>query len=282
MIVPEMSLVWLRLAAALYAVGLIQAALSLFRRGESIYPFALQLFEVAVVLHGVSIVEHSIALKHLAANNFFETASLCAFLFAVVYLFVQRRYGFSGLSVFAFPLISLLTLAAAMGTPVASWSDPRVRNVWLLAHILMVLIGYACLLLSAGAAVFYLLQERRVKRRRDGSPGSFLSRLAADRLPPLETLDRLITRSMSIGFVSITVAVIAGSTWAFIETGTKWISEAKIAVSLITWGFYLLMVFLRISAGWRGRKAAVLSLTVLGFAALTWAAHVGLRPLIEK
>lgn len=277
-----MSLMWLRLAAVLYAAGLVQAIFTLFRKGESLYPLAMQLFQVAVVLHGVSIVEHSIALRHLAANNFFENASLCAFLCAVVYLFVQKRYRFTGLGIFAFPLISLLTLAAAMGAPVATWSDPRVRNVWLLAHILLVLIGYACLLLSAGAAVFYLLQERRVKRRPGGSGEGLLARLASDHLPPLETLDRLITRSMSIGFVSITVAVIAGSTWAFIESGTRWISEAKIAVSLVTWAFYLLMVFLRISAGWRGRKAAVLSLTVLGFAALTWAAHVGLRPLIEK
>ncbi len=57
MFVPEMSLIWLRLAAALYAVGLIQAILSLFRRGESLYPVAVQLFQVGVVLHGVSIVE---------------------------------------------------------------------------------------------------------------------------------------------------------------------------------------------------------------------------------
>jgi ABC-type transport system involved in cytochrome c biogenesis permease subunit len=277
-----MSVVWLRLAAVLYAAGLAQAILALLRRGEALFPLVLQLFQIGVVLHGVSIIEHSVALKHLAANNFFETVSLCAFLFAVVYLFVERRYRFEGLSVFAFPLIALMTLAAAMGTPVAAWSDPRVRNVWLLTHILLVLVGYSCLLLSAGAAVLYLSQERRLKRRTPANSGSFISRLAGDRLPPLETLDRLITRSMSIGFVSITVAVIAGSTWAFIETGTRWISEAKIAVSLITWAFYLLMVFLRVSAGWRGRKAAILSLTVLGFAALTWAAHVGLRPLIQK
>jgi len=277
-----MSIVWLRLAVVLYAAGLLQAILTILRRGESLFPFALQLFQIGMVLHGVSIVEHSVSLKHLAANNFFETVSLCAFLFAVVYLFVERRYRFSGLSLFAFPMIFLLTLAGAMGTPVAAWTDPRVRNVWLLTHILLVLVGYSCLLVSAGAAVFYLLQERRLKRRANVPGEGFLSRLTADRLPPLETLDRLITQSMSIGFVSITVAVIAGSTWAFIETGTRWISEPKIAVSLVTWAFYLLMVFLRVSAGWRGRKAAILSLTVLGFAALTWAAHIGLRPLIAK
>lgn len=276
----EMSLLWLRLAAALYAVGLAEAFYTLFRRDNRFYGFALGCFRVGVVLHLVSIVEHSVALRHLAANNFFETASLCAFLFAAVFLFVQWRYEFRGLSVVIFPLVSMLTMAAAMGSPVTSWSDPRVRNAWLLTHILLVLIGYSGLLLSAGAAVFYLLQERRLKRKEGRA--ALLGLLDAERLPPLETLDSLITRSMSIGFVAITLAVAAGSSWAFIESGTRWIGEAKIVVSLVTWAFYLLMMFLRIAAGWRGRKAAVLALTVLGFGALTWAAHIGLRPLLQR
>ena len=278
---PEMSTFWLRAAAILYAVGLVQAILTILRRGNRMFPYALAAFQTAIILHIVAFVEHSVALRHLAANNFFETASLCALLFALVYLFVEWRYHFAILSIIVFPLVSLLTLIAAMGAPVYSWADSRVRGAWLITHILLVLIGYAGLLLSAGAAAFYLLQERRLKRKHSTSP-DFLSLVTPDRLPPLETLDTLITRSMSIGFVAITLAVIAGSSWASIEYGVRWISEAKIIVSFLTWGFYLLMVFLRISAGWRGRKAAVLSLTVLGFAALTWAAHVGLRPLLAR
>ena len=81
---------------------------------------------------------------------------------------------------------------------------------------------------------------------------------------------------------AVTLAVIVGTIWAFIETGTRWVGEAKITISFVTWGFYLLMLFLRVSAGWRGRKAAVLALVVVGFAAATWAAHVGLRPLLAK
>lgn len=279
---PEMSVVWLRLAVALYGVGLLQAFLAILRKGTRLYPYALAAFQVAVIFHFVAISEHSVSLRHLAANNFFETASLSALLFALVFLFVQWRYHFSGLSLVIFPLVSLMSLIGAMGTPVSAWSDPRVRNVWLLTHIVLVLLGYAGLLLSAGASVFYLLQERKLKRKHSPSDQSLLTFLGTDRLPPLETLDTLITRSMSVGFVSITLAVVAGSSWAFIELGTRWISQAKIVVSLVTWGFYLLMVFLRISSGWRGRKAALLSLTVLGFAALTWAAHVGLQPLLEK
>ena len=47
-----------------------------------------------------------------------------------------------------------------------------------------------------------------------------------------------------------------GSTWAFIEFGTSWISDPRISISFITWGIYLAMICLRVTAGWRGRKAA--------------------------
>jgi ABC-type uncharacterized transport system permease subunit len=275
-----MSLFWLRTAAVFYAVGLADSLLTLARQDKRLFRAALLAFQVGVVFHFVAIVEQSVQLRHIAANNFFETASLSAFLFAVVYLFIQWRYQFGGLSLFVFPLVFVMTLIGSLGEPGGGWSGEKLRDTWLLAHIVLVLIGYAGLLMSAGAAVFYLLQERRLKRKRQDS--GFWASMTPDRLPPLETLDSLITRSMSVGFVAVTLAVIAASTWAYIESGTKWISEAKIAVSLVTWGIYLLMVFLRVSAGWRGRKAAVMVLTVVGFAALTWAAHVGLRPLIVK
>jgi ABC-type uncharacterized transport system permease subunit len=48
---------------------------------------------------------------------------------------------------------------------------------------------------------------------------------------------------------------------------------------MFTWVIYLVMIFLRVSAGWRGRKAAVLAITALGCSALTWAAHAQLQNL---
>ncbi|MGD0578831.1 MAG: cytochrome c biogenesis protein CcsA [Bryobacteraceae bacterium] len=276
----DFSILWLRVAAVLYLVGLTHSIVTLLRRESRLFQVALVAVQAAVVFHFVSIAEHTLALGRLPVGNFFETSSLCALLFAVVFLIVYWRYKFIGLSLFVFPLVAVLSVAAAMGAPLAPWANREVRDVWLLVHIVLVLVGYSALLLSAGAAVFYLIQERHLKRKQISR--SWLGVLNSERIPPLATLDSLITRSMSIGFVAITLAVIAGSTWASIEMGVRWISQAKIAVSLITWGFWLLMVFLRVSAGWRGRKAAILALTVLGFCALTWAAHVGLRPLLMK
>jgi ABC-type uncharacterized transport system permease subunit len=120
--------------------------------------------QTAVVFHFVAIVEHSLRLGHVPVSNFFETASLCAFLVVLLFLAIYWRYRFAGLGLFVFPLATVLTFAAALGVPITPWANRQVRDIWLLVHIVLVLIGYAGLLLSAGAAVFYLIQERRLKK----------------------------------------------------------------------------------------------------------------------
>jgi ABC-type transport system involved in cytochrome c biogenesis permease subunit len=191
-----------------------------------------------------------------------------------LFLFVYWRYDFASLSVCIFPLVFVMTQVGAMQTPMLSWPSPSVRSAWLLLHVMMILSGYAALLLTAVASVFYLIQERQLKMKKGVKLFS--------RLPPLGTLDNLITNSMGFGFVFITLGVIAGSTWASIESGTAWIKDPRIALAFITWGFYLTMVFLRATAGWRGRKAALMAVAVLCCSALTWAAHVGLRQMLAR
>lgn len=270
----EMSIFWLRVAVALYACGLLHAVATVLRREPLFFNFALSAFSVATILHGVSLVETWVHLGHLPTDNFFQSISLCGFQVAVFFLFIHWRYQFAPLGVFLFPLVFLSALLGSMEVPVTSWANQSVRGAWLLVHVLFVMVGYAALLVTALASFFYLVQERRLKSKQTSSMFS--------KLPPLGTLDDLINRSMGLGFALLTLATIAGSTWAFIESGTKWIADAKIAISLFTWAMCLLMVFLRTSAGWRGRKAALMSLAVLGFSALTWAAHAGLRPSLLR
>jgi ABC-type transport system involved in cytochrome c biogenesis permease subunit len=268
----ESSIFWLRMAAFLYAVGLIHSMLAIVKRAYNFYGLALGTFRVGVVLHGVALVELARAQGRLPVENFYATMNLCAFLIALAFLFVDWRYHFSSTSVALFPLVFLMTLVAGMEQPVAAWSDVRVRDAWLVVHIILVLAGYAALLFTAVSSVFYLIQERRLKAKK--SPRML------EKLPPLGTLDDLISSSLGFGFVFITLGVIFGTLWAFIELGTRWVGNASITFSFVTWGLCLLMVFLRSSAGWRGRKAALMALVVLGCGALTWIAHSGLRPVL--
>jgi len=269
-----MSTFWLRVAVVLYAAGLAHVVLVVLHRGSRIFSVALGCFSVGVVLHLVSLVELWVGLGHMPLENVFESMSAFAFLLAVLFLFIYRRYEFSSLSVFVFPLVFVMALVGAMGVPVASWGNPQLRDAWLGAHVLLVLLGYAALLLTAGAAILYLFQENRLKKKR--RTGFF------EKLPPLATLDTVISRAMGFAFVFITLSVVAGSTWAFVESGTSWIANPRVALSLLTWAFYLVMVFLRYSAGWRGRKAALLVLTVVCCSALTWVSHTGLRTLLVE
>jgi len=266
-----MSILWLRTAAALYSCGLLYALIYLFWKSTRLFTPALIAFGVGAVFHLVSIVELRAQTGHLPLNNFYETSSLCAFLIAVLFLLAYSYYRIAIFGICLFPLVFFMTLIGATEFPVASWSSPQVRNVWLIVHITTVLIGYAALILSAVASVYYLLQERQLKRKKV-TP-------SANRLPPLATLDRVITQSMNAGFVFITIGVITGVVWAFIESGTRWILDPKIAFFLFTWAFYLAMIFLRVSAGWRGRRIAWLAVSVLGCSIITWATHVGFRTL---
>lgn len=269
-----MSVLWLRTAAALYFCGLVYSLIYLFRKSTRLFQPALIAFAIGTVFHLVSLVELHAETGRLPLNNFYETSSACAFVIAVIFLATYSYYRISIFSVCLFPLVFFMTLIGVTEFPVASWSSPQIRNIWLTVHIATALIGYAALVFSAVASIYYLLQERQLKRK-NVSP-------SANRLPPLATLDRVISQSMNAGFVFVTIGTATGIIWAFIESGTRWIAEPQIAFFLFTWVFYLAMIFLRVSAGWRGRRIAWLTVSVLGCLIVTWATHLTLRSLFPQ
>lgn len=270
----EIGVFWLRVAAALYSLGLLHAILTLIRRRDRLFRVALAAFALGAVFHLVSIVDDGIATNRCPIANFYETLSMCAFLIVLLYLFVQWRYKLASLSVFVFPLVFVMSLVATFGNPVAPWSSPALRNAWLTLHIVMALLSYAALVLMALASLLYLFQERELKSKK--------SRKSRSWLPALGTLDEVIFKSMAAGFTLNTLALIAASTWAFIEHETAWIRQPSIALSFFTWGTFLVLVFLRTTAGWRGRKAAFVTVVVLCCSALTWVAHARLGAMLMK
>jgi ABC-type transport system involved in cytochrome c biogenesis permease subunit len=269
-----MSMFWLRAAAALYFCGLIYALLVIFKKGARLFRPALVAFSAGAILHMVSIVELWAELGHFPLSNFYETTSVCAFLIAVFFLIAYSYYRISVFAVCLFPLVFFMTLIGATEFPIAPWGNPQIRNAWLILHVSTVLIGYAALVFAALGAMFYLVQERQLKRKQVA--------VSSYRLPPLATLDRLITHSMNIGFLFITIGTAAGIVWAFVERGTHWLGDPRIAFFLFTWAFYLAMIFLRVSAGWRGRRLAWLAVGVLGCAIVTWGIHIGLRSVLPQ
>jgi ABC-type uncharacterized transport system permease subunit len=271
----ETSTLWLRVAAVLYSAGLIYVLHYVLRRSQVLYRPALGAFVVGAVLHFVSIAEASMAAGRLAVLNFQQGVSLLGLFLALVFLVLVRLYDFPGLSLLAYPITFFLALIGTTAEPFGAWpGGEQVRGAWLVLHVILVLGGFVATLFMALASLFYLVQERHLKLKQ---PVKLFQKL-----PPLRTLDVLASRAMVAGFILTTAGTITGGVWAYAESGTQWIGEGKIHISLFTWAFYLAVVYLRTAAGWRGRRAAFLAFYVLLFSALTWVSHAGLRPLIER
>src|SRR5579862_982432 len=219
----EMSVIWLRVAAGLYSLGLLHAILTLVRRREHLFRVALGAFALGSVFHFVSIMEQGIVMHRCPITNIYETLSMCSLLIVLLYLAAHWRYKLESLSVVIFPLVFVMALVATMGNPVTTWSNPLIRTTWLTVHIVLVLLGYAALSLGTVASLLYLFQERELKAKK---PRGFYYRL-----PALGTLDDVISNAISVGFVLITLSVIAASTWGFIEYKTAWITKPAIIIS---------------------------------------------------
>jgi cytochrome c-type biogenesis protein CcsB len=80
-------------------------------------------------------------------------------------------------------------------------------------------------------------------------------------------LDDMTYKSIAVGFPLFTIGgVIMGAIWANSAWGTYWSWDPKETWSLITWFVYAVYLHARLVAGWRGKKAAVLS--IIGFVAV--------------
>src|SRR6202142_1421811 len=82
-VMHEMSVMWLRVAAVLYSLGLLHVLLSLIhRRRDRVFRVAIAAFYTGVVIHIVSIVEQTAATGRLPANDSFQSAPPSALLVA--------------------------------------------------------------------------------------------------------------------------------------------------------------------------------------------------------
>lgn len=83
-------------------------------------------------------------------------------------------------------------------------------------------------------------------------------------LPSAEALDRITYKTICIAFPLLTLMIAAGAYWANRTWGSYWSWDPKETWAAITWLVYAGYLHMRITRGWRGRRAAYFA--ILGFA----------------
>lgn len=248
-------------AAFLYLAATLAAWTGVATRIDAPPRLVSRFLFIGAAAHLLSIALRSVALGDIAVAAFADALSFLGFLLVIVYLVVARGRSLAALGAVVSPLALGLTVAAVFGERRESLQPlpPVLDSAWFPVHVTLAVLGEAIFALASSASLLYLLQERRLKSRRRGGP--------LRHLPSLETLDRLNHACVVWGLVLLTLGIATGIGWAHEAWGRAyWASDPKLVFSLVIWAIYVVLLQGRMVAGWRGRRAA--TLTIAGFAVI--------------
>jgi len=263
-----MYLLWLRVAAILYAAGCVAVFPAVLYGAVRWRSTCVHLAGLAFFFHFVSVVEMLVQAHRWMPVGGREIESLLGFAIAGLFFLVWWLYDAISLGIFALPATFLLVLVPALGPGRYIFPSEGVRMSWLVAHIVALLLAYAALCFSLLASVLYLVQEHRIKSK--PKPGRIF-----EWLPPLDTLERIAHSTLLFGFPCMTVGLVIGSVLAQ-ETalGDAYFRDPKVIASFAMWVVYVLLLLVRRGAGLRGRRAAYVSGAVLVVMMAVWVANL--------
>lgn len=241
---------WVAVVAYTAAAAALLAVLGGHAR---LRPLAIALVGAAFVAHGVDIGWRGTLHVH-PAQSVREALGFLSFIITGGYLLASTRYRLTLGGAAVMP-VSLVLLVVARLTPAGS--APEDLSVLGRIHISLATVGVGVFALASALSLIYLVEERALRRKK------FEGLAFKDRGAPLEPLDRLIHRLIWVGFPIFTVALVLGAVWVA-RLGES-LDRPEYPLAAVTWIFFAALLVARQVYGWRGRRAA--RLTLAGFSA---------------
>lgn len=169
-----------------------------------------------------------------------------------------------GVLISGFVLVDLGVAVLLLFTEVAPLV-PALHSYWLAIHVTAAVLSTGGFTLGSGASLAYLAVERFKRRSAAGEPVRF-TRWVSARVPDVNKLDAFAYRVHAFTFPLWTFAVVAGAIWAQAAWHRYWGWDPKETWSFVIWVVYAAYLHARATAGWKGARAAWIS--VWGFIAV--------------
>ncbi|KOX23087.1 cytochrome C assembly protein [Saccharothrix sp. NRRL B-16348] len=259
--VPALLSDWLFTSAFgvyMLAALLCSAEYALTRHAANPPAFAVRLGRSGValtvlggLLHLGSVVLRGVATGRVPWGNMYEYLSAVGLIAVAAWLYLVFRYDMRRMSVFVLlPIASLLFLAGNRLYAEAAPLVPPLRSYWIIIHVAAAIMASGVFLLSGVVSALHLASSGEFTRK--GKP-------SGRRLPPAEHLDKIAYRTGTVGFLTLTFAIITGAVWAEQAWGRFWGWDPKETVAFVSWVCYAAYLHARATAGWRGRRSAWLN-----------------------
>ena len=253
-----MNILFFKLSSLLYLLGVLTYLFYILFLKESLSRAAIVIVSIGFISHTLAFLTRLVEAGHTPVTNLHESLSFFAWLIIGILLVANVRYKIKVLGSLLTSIALLLMLfASALPNEVLPLA-PVLKSFWHPFHVLFAFMGNAIFTLTFCCGIMYLFQEHQLKTKKMGA--------IAKRLPSLEVLDDLNYRSLTFGFPLLTLGIITGAIWAENAWGRYWGWDPKETWSLITWFLYAALLHQRLTVGWRGRKAALMS--IFGFLAV--------------
>lgn len=249
----------------IYVLSLIAYAIHFARRDPAAGRTATALLVAGALAHAFVIGMQTMEAGHVPFAGTTQAISTFVWLLALAYLYTEVTTEERGLGVFILTIIVALQIVPALRGPGTEPRSPVLEHPLFWTHVSAMLGAYASFGLAAVIGITYVLQFKEIKAKH--------LVFFFERLPSLQVLDVMNSRTVFIGWILMTVGLSAGALWvtqalAMAPSDSRVqamsLRDPKISIAIVTWAVYTFQLIARRVIGWRGRPAAYLA--AAGFA----------------
>lgn len=252
----------------LYLLAMVLYFIFFTMKKESMGRYASMAIKLGLVFHTVALLARGIGAGRAPLSNQYEFATSFAWGIALCFIYFEKKFDFRAMGTFVAPIIFIIIGYAAMQNKDVRPLMPALQSNWLAIHVSTAVISYGAFGVACGVSGMYLLREKFAE-------DDFITK----HIPSLEKLDIISYRTISLGYLFLTLVIVTGAIWAESAWGRYWAWDPKETWSLITWIIYSIYLHMRIVRGWDGRKAAWFS--VIGFICVLFT-YIGVNTLLPS
>ena len=228
-----------------------------------------------ILLHGL-ILHESIFTSQGFIFGFAQALSMMAWIGVTFFWFENWYLPMKGLRAIVLLAASVCALLPVLFAGYLL-SERAVHDPWFRAHFIVANIAYGLLSLAALHAILMHWQDRHLHMPTHDKTNSFFARWG-NRLPPLMTMESILFRILSVGFVLLTLTVFSGLFFSQTLFGRALFWDHKTVFGILSWVMFAGLLIARWRIGLRGLTAVR---WVLGSFFVLLLAYVGSRFVLE-
>ncbi len=254
-----MGSIMFSLSLAACTCGIVLTIPAMVNRSQAARVGSTISLSLAAALQLAAMVWHGWASGHVPLSNLADFLMTLGWLVLVGYLLVNARWKVPSLGMVLPPMAFLLSAIGVVLPQKHVATEPVMASKGiLLFHTSLSTLGMAAFFVAAAMSLVCVIQDRALKRKQASA--------WLQRLPSLHKADQAGLEALIWGFPLFTVGIVTGIALLAMEQENVKLATTKVLFPILAWTIFAVVLGARLAWGFRGRKAAFLTITgfVLG------------------